>query len=97
MIVITFEPFFWKSHNLHDRLEPLLRWTYLDTTRVADIVRIYHDFEGRIGDVFAAAFDRHQMFAYLPGCEGNTGVACKLDEIRDENQRIVKQRNCCID
>ena len=79
MIAITFEPFFWKSHNLHDRLESLLRWTYLDTTRVADIVRIYHDFEGRIGDVFAAAFDRHQMFAHLPGCEGNAGVACKLD------------------
>ena len=29
--------------------------------------------------MFAAAFDRHQMFAHLPGCEGNAGVACKLD------------------
>ena len=42
--------------------------------------------------MFAAAFDRHQMFAHLPGCEGNAGVACKLDEI-DENQRIEKQRD----
>ena len=60
--------------------------SYLDTAGVADIVGIHHDFEGRIGDVFAAAFDRHQMFAHLPGCEGNAGVACKLDEI-DENQK----------
>ena len=69
-----------KSIYLGWKLHKCRYTTHLDTTGVADIIRIHHDFEGRIGDVFAAALDRHQMFAHLPGSKGDSGVACKLDE-----------------